>query len=230
MIIRPSRLKTQFRLAYTCGHADFRKGHAMNGSFVLTQGAGQKLEFAINRNRGGPEGVEWLSTGKNFRLVSLLARGECELKYIPRSTITVLPDLTTEQRIAAGNYDEVDSDLAYACSFFDKALVGEWEWDLVRPGRELDCEEARDLIENDDPLKTGWMVAGWAHALAFAATYPESQGIVALGTVTPKAGGRRVLVFGTSPKGRVVTLHSFGGCRLGSKTGYLRVRRQPNLP
>jgi len=55
----------------------------MTGSFILTQGAGQKLEFAINRNNVGVSEVEWLSSGDNFRKVALLASGAAELVMKP---------------------------------------------------------------------------------------------------------------------------------------------------
>ena len=59
----------------------------MNSEFVLTQGAGQKLEFAVNRNGGSTTDMEWLSAGENFRSVSLLARGEAELVIKTKTTI-----------------------------------------------------------------------------------------------------------------------------------------------
>ena len=51
----------------------------MNSEFVLSQGAGQKLEFAVQRNGGTPEDIDYLSTGKNFRAVSLLRTGKAKL-------------------------------------------------------------------------------------------------------------------------------------------------------
>ncbi len=57
-----------------------KKGLAiMNSKFILTQGVGQKLEFAINRNGGTTTHVEWLSAGENFKSVMLLASGEAKL-------------------------------------------------------------------------------------------------------------------------------------------------------
>ena len=45
----------------------------------MSQGAGQKLEFAFQRNDGTTSDLDWLSTGDNLKSVSLLARGEAEL-------------------------------------------------------------------------------------------------------------------------------------------------------
>ena len=54
----------------------------MSSPFILSQGAGQKLEFAIDRNGGNTDDVDWLSAGENFKSVILLARGQAEIKLI----------------------------------------------------------------------------------------------------------------------------------------------------
>lgn len=54
----------------------------MNSSFALTQGAGQKLEFAVQRNDGTTEDIDFLSTGENFRTVTLLRTGKAKLVEI----------------------------------------------------------------------------------------------------------------------------------------------------
>lgn len=51
----------------------------MNSEFTLSQGAGQKLEFAVQRNDGTTEDVDYLSTGENFRAVTLLRTGKAKL-------------------------------------------------------------------------------------------------------------------------------------------------------
>jgi hypothetical protein len=51
----------------------------MNSEFTLSQGAGQKLEFAVQRNGGTPEDIDYLSAGENFRAVSLLRTGKAKL-------------------------------------------------------------------------------------------------------------------------------------------------------
>jgi hypothetical protein len=51
----------------------------MNSEFTLSQGAGQKLEFAVKRCGGTSEDIEYLSTGENFRLVTLLRTGKVRL-------------------------------------------------------------------------------------------------------------------------------------------------------
>lgn len=54
----------------------------MNSEFTLSQGAGQKLEFAVQRNGGTPEDIDYLSTGENFRAVSLLRTGKAKLALV----------------------------------------------------------------------------------------------------------------------------------------------------
>ncbi len=54
--------------------------HAM--SELLSQGAGQKLEFAVQRNGGTPEDIDYLSTGENFRAVTLLRTGKAKLALV----------------------------------------------------------------------------------------------------------------------------------------------------
>jgi len=55
----------------------------MTGSFVLTQGAGQKLEFALNRNGCEADVVEWLSAGGNLLKVRMLVSGVAEVVVKP---------------------------------------------------------------------------------------------------------------------------------------------------
>jgi hypothetical protein len=47
--------------------------------YTLSQGAGQKLEFAVQCNGGATEDIKYLSTGKNFRAVTLLRLGKFRL-------------------------------------------------------------------------------------------------------------------------------------------------------
>ena len=57
----------------------------MNSEFTLRQGAGQKLEFAVQRNDGTTEDIEYLSTGKNFCAVTLLRMGKAKLVEVTES-------------------------------------------------------------------------------------------------------------------------------------------------
>ncbi len=51
----------------------------MSSEFMLSQGAGHKLELAIRRNGGTMDDIEWLSTGQNSSAVSLLRTGKAKL-------------------------------------------------------------------------------------------------------------------------------------------------------
>lgn len=64
---------------------------------VLEPGIAQKLQFAINRNDGTYEDVEYLSTGKNFHAITLLRTGKAKLVEITEtgSESKVIPTTTT---------------------------------------------------------------------------------------------------------------------------------------
>jgi hypothetical protein len=53
--------------------------NAMNSQFMLSQGAGQKLEFAVQRNDGTTLDIDYLSSGENFRAVTLLRTGKARI-------------------------------------------------------------------------------------------------------------------------------------------------------
>jgi hypothetical protein len=61
--------------------------------FDLTQGAGQKLEFALNRTGCGAKEVEWLSTGDNLQMVRRLASGESILSPVAKVVDKLLEDI-----------------------------------------------------------------------------------------------------------------------------------------
>ncbi len=56
----------------------------MGSEFILTQGMGQKLEFAVRRNGGTAKDIEFLSAGDNFRLIKLLQTGK--IRFTTTST------------------------------------------------------------------------------------------------------------------------------------------------
>jgi hypothetical protein len=68
----------------------------------MSQGAGQKLEFAFQRNDGNTSDLDWLSTGENLKSVILLARGEAEL------TVKAKPVPTPESKVASDTIIRVD--------------------------------------------------------------------------------------------------------------------------
>ncbi|MEK7163428.1 MAG: hypothetical protein AAB775_01825, partial [Patescibacteria group bacterium] len=64
----------------------------MSNTFAMSQGAGQKLEFAFQRNDGTTSDLDWLSTGENLKSVILLARGEAELTLKVKSVPTPIQE------------------------------------------------------------------------------------------------------------------------------------------
>jgi len=69
----------------------------MNSEFTLNQGAGQKLESAVRRNSDTPKDIDYLSTGENFRAVSLLRTGKAKLVEVTEteSEGVVIPTAST---------------------------------------------------------------------------------------------------------------------------------------
>jgi len=55
-------------------------------TFTISQGAGQKLEFAFQRNDADAVELEWLSAGENLKLVRQIALGDVELVFKTKST------------------------------------------------------------------------------------------------------------------------------------------------
>lgn len=67
----------------------------------MSQGAGQKLEFAFQRNDGSTADLDWFSTGDNLKSVILLARGEAELtlkvKPAPEPEVVIDPIIRVDR-------------------------------------------------------------------------------------------------------------------------------------
>jgi hypothetical protein len=57
----------------------------MNSEFTLSQEEGQKLEFAVQRNGGTTDDIKYLSTGENFRAVTLLRSGKARLVEVTKA-------------------------------------------------------------------------------------------------------------------------------------------------
>ncbi len=71
----------------------------MSSGFTIGQGAGQKLEFAFQRNGVGSDVLEWLSSGTNLELVRRLARGEAELIIKTKTATTPEPEVEADSII-----------------------------------------------------------------------------------------------------------------------------------
>ena len=71
----------------------------MSSEFTIGQGAGQKLEFAFQRNGVGSDVLEWLSSGTNLELVRRLARGEAELISKTKTATILEPEVEVDSII-----------------------------------------------------------------------------------------------------------------------------------
>jgi hypothetical protein len=102
---------------------------------------------------------------------------------VAQPTFTVLPNLTLEQRIIAGNYRMNDVHLNSAIRNFpdNLATIGKWKPDLYRPKRGflIFPGEVKIRAEVD-----GWSASQAEHLIAFGEAYPDelrNGPIVALG-------------------------------------------------
>lgn len=152
-------------------------------------------------------------------------RGEYVLTKISqaiRNTITVVSNLTLEQRIALGKYGWRNSDINEKRSPHDVATIGEWEYDLYHPNRDISSEDAVVGAEVD-----GWIVAKAEHLLSFGESFPEEQRkypIIALGSVCGVGDGRHVLGLWVDGSGRRLVLRCWSD-DWDSRVRFLRVRK-----
>ena len=169
-------------------------------------------------------GAEWYENLKKFlrkeaTWVQQLAE-VCDAKVAQavRKTLTVLPNLTLAERIIAGNYGKgnVNSDIIEKRFPHDVTTIGEWEFKLVHPNRQISSADAKTESETD-----GWTVAKAEHILAYGEAFPKEQQkypIIELGSVCEVEGGRGVLVLWGGDGGRDLDLHWWravwlAGCR-----------------
>lgn len=168
---------------------------------------------AVISKMGGPE------------IALAFLRGEYVLTKITqaiRNTITVASDLALEQRIALGKYVWINSDINEKRFPHDTTTVGEWEYDLYYPNRDISSEDAVASAEVD-----GWIVAKAEHLLAYGESFPEEQRkypIIALGSVCEVGGYRCVLgLWDVDGRRRLCLSYWSGGW--GSDCRFLRVRK-----
>ncbi len=114
----------------------------MNSEFILRQGAGQKLEFAVQRNGGTSADIEYLSTGENFRIVTLLRKGRVRLVEVSENgsegaVITTVPTPVEWTVDNEGNIHFALTSNGMTCE--------EWELHLERRGLRIG-DYARKLL------------------------------------------------------------------------------------
>lgn len=127
-----------------------KKGQAtMSSEFTISQGAGQKLEFAFQRNGVGSDVLEWLSSGTNLELVRRLARGEAELISKTKTT-------TPEPEVEVDSIIRVDRSIRPSYPDWMKEVVHQ-ELESVGPA-EYDISAVEQWLH--DGQKNGGRVAG----------------------------------------------------------------------
>lgn len=134
----------------------------MNSTFAMSQGAGQKLEFAFQRNDGNTADLEWLSTGENLKSVILFARGEAELviKVRPSPKAELLDTIIRVDRSVRPSYpDWVErvehSDLEPTGPIeYDISKVKQWFHDGQKNGKRIKGNEIHTYLKETDTLKT----------------------------------------------------------------------------
>ena len=136
----------------------------MNSEFVLTQGAGQKLEFAVNRNGGSTTDVDWLSAGENFKSVMLLANGEAELvlKVKPvelKAEAPLDPIIRINRSVQPAYPDWVKEALhpemeKTSPSEFDAAKLEQWLHDGQKDGKWVKGQVIYEFLKNNNMLES----------------------------------------------------------------------------
>jgi hypothetical protein len=112
----------------------------------MSQGAGQKLEFAFQRNNGTTSDLDWLSTGENLKSVILLARGEAEL------TVKAKPGPTPES-VASDTIIRVDRSV--------KPTYPDWMKEVLHPDLEKSGPTKYSIATIDQWLHEGQKNGKW---------------------------------------------------------------------
>ena len=113
---------------------------------VLEPGIAQKLQFAIRRNGGTYEDIDYLSTGENFRAVSLLRTGKAKLVEVTEtgSEGAVIPTAPTPAAWAVD--DEGNIHFTLTSNGFTRE---QWEQRLERRGWRIG-DYARQALRSAD--------------------------------------------------------------------------------
>lgn len=135
----------------------------MNSTFTMGQGAGQKLEFAFQRNDGTTSDLDWLSTGDSLKSVILLARGEAELvlkiKSAPEPEVTIDSIIRVNLSIRPSYPDWMKEVMhpeleAVGPSEYDGAKLEQWLHDGQKDGKWIEGNKIYAHLKKTDTLKT----------------------------------------------------------------------------
>jgi hypothetical protein len=175
----------------------------MNSEFVLSQGAGQKLEFAVVRNDGTSEDIDYLSTGENFRAVTLLRTGKAKLALVTETGNGELVISTAPTPIAwtlddEGNIHFTVTSNGLTREQWEEHLkrrgfrLGDWTRNVfrrasdsptngvtyhvvVRPGKKIKDSDRITKKIRSDASKKGWLKPHWEVACLIRDTFTDEQ-------------------------------------------------------
>jgi len=129
----------------------------------MSQGAGQKLEFAFQRNDGTTSDLDWLSTGDNLKSVSLLARGEAELvlktKPVPEPE-QVIDSIIRVNRSIRPSYPDWMKEVMHpeletiGPAEYDGTKLEQWLHDGQKDGKWIEGNKIYAHLKKTDTLKT----------------------------------------------------------------------------
>lgn len=175
----------------------------MNSEFMLSQGAGQKLEFAVQRNGGTPEDIDYLSTGENFRAVSLLRTGKAKLVEVTETgsegaVIPTAPTPTAWTVDDEGNIHFTLTSNGFTREQWEQHLkrrgwrIGDWARNVlrraseaptngvtynivVRPGKKISDSDRITKKIRAAADKKGWVKPHWEVACLIRDTFTDEQ-------------------------------------------------------
>lgn len=160
----------------------------MTDKFTMSTGQAHEFALACARNGITGEDVKLLSMGTNLQTAMNLLRNGSAPTLAP-SLLVVTANDTLESLIARGTYGWINENIAKKFSF-DPLTVGEWEFKLVDPKRQISSVDAKALCDVD-----GWSAGNLEHLLVFGAMFPDAQKknpIIALGSLCGIGANRHV--------------------------------------
>jgi hypothetical protein len=136
----------------------------MNSTFKISQGQGQMLEFAFDRNGGTNSDLNWLCQNDNLRGVIDLARGKVQLVYPnkPSPQLELCPVVHLDQPLEIERYDRAEYGDDKQLVHHKLGLLGPkwiagfelWQHDLQRDGGWTNGRVVYEHLERNDMLKS----------------------------------------------------------------------------
>jgi hypothetical protein len=132
----------------------------MDSKVILEPSIAQKLQLAINQNNGTLQDVEWLSTGENFKKISLLVRGEVEIA--PRLSVEKFVDLNPIVSVVRSTslpypfwvkevmHPELEN---FGPTEYDISDVEEWFHDGQKGGKTIEGNKIYNFLKEIGDLK-----------------------------------------------------------------------------